>query len=90
MGLDLLNNMDKLLWPIEKLKPWEKNPRLITKENFERLKAQVHGKSLTQTVGYSGKTLIVSLVCGKIVRIGLKLRIHGLSGGVGSGSYSAR
>jgi hypothetical protein len=33
--------MDKLLWNIDKLREWEKNPRTISKENFERLKNQI-------------------------------------------------
>ncbi|GIW70192.1 MAG: hypothetical protein KatS3mg101_0939 [Patescibacteria group bacterium] len=31
----------KTYWPIEKLKEWDKNPRTISKENFDRLKAQI-------------------------------------------------
>uniref|UniRef100_A0A7C5YR69 Methyltransferase n=1 Tax=candidate division CPR3 bacterium TaxID=2268181 RepID=A0A7C5YR69_UNCC3 len=33
--------MDKLLWEIDKLHEWDKNPRTISKENFERLKNQI-------------------------------------------------
>jgi len=33
--------MDKLLWNIDKLHEWKKNPRTISKENFERLKNQI-------------------------------------------------
>jgi hypothetical protein len=33
--------MDKLLWDIDKLQEWDKNPRTISKENFERLKNQI-------------------------------------------------
>jgi DNA modification methylase len=33
--------MDKLLWDIDKLHEWDKNPRTISKENFERLKNQI-------------------------------------------------
>lgn len=34
-------NQDKLFWPIEKLQNWEKNPRAIKKEDFQRLKQQI-------------------------------------------------
>jgi len=33
--------MGKLLWDIDQLHEWEKNPRTISKENFERLKNQI-------------------------------------------------
>jgi hypothetical protein len=33
--------MDKLLWDINQLHEWDKNPRTISKENFERLKNQI-------------------------------------------------
>mgnify|MGYP001617181139 CR=1 FL=1 len=33
--------MDKTIWDISKLKNWEKNPRAIKKEDFERLKKQI-------------------------------------------------
>lgn len=29
------------IWPIEKVRPWDKNPRQIGPEDFERLKAQI-------------------------------------------------
>jgi len=32
---------DKLYWSIDKLKGWDKNPRSIKKEDFERLKRQI-------------------------------------------------
>lgn len=35
------NGETKLLWPIDKLHEWDKNPRTITKEAFERLKWQI-------------------------------------------------
>ena len=34
-------NQDKTYWPVEKLQNWEKNPRAIKKEDFERLKRQI-------------------------------------------------
>jgi hypothetical protein len=34
------NNIREM-WPIEKLKEWDKNPRTITAENLERLKKQI-------------------------------------------------
>jgi len=33
---------EKLLWPIEKLKNWDKNPRTINKDDFDRLKRQIN------------------------------------------------
>lgn len=35
------NNTEKTFWPISKLKSWDKNPRTVTPEHFERLKQQV-------------------------------------------------
>uniref|UniRef100_A0A6M3ISR8 Uncharacterized protein n=1 Tax=viral metagenome TaxID=1070528 RepID=A0A6M3ISR8_9ZZZZ len=31
----------KLFWPIDKLHNWDKNPRAIKKDDFERLKKQI-------------------------------------------------
>ncbi len=36
-----MERTEKLFWPIEKLREWDKNPRSITKEGFERLKYQI-------------------------------------------------
>jgi len=33
--------MDKTIWTIDKLKNWDKNPRAIKKDDFERLKKQI-------------------------------------------------
>lgn len=33
--------MEKEIWPIEKLKNWDKNPRSVSKSDFERLKKQI-------------------------------------------------
>jgi hypothetical protein len=36
-----MENKSKLLWPINKLHEWDKNPRNIEKKDFERLKQQI-------------------------------------------------
>ena len=33
--------MDKIIWPIDKLRNWDKNPRGIKEKDFTRLKEQI-------------------------------------------------
>ncbi len=40
-------------WPLAKLKPWEANPRFISKDNYARLKASIRDKGLRGVMSIS-------------------------------------
>jgi len=65
--------MEKTIWHISKLRNWDKNPRAITKDDFERLKRQ-----FTRIKEITGEYLYKPLVItpdGEVLGGNMRLRI---------------